>query len=137
MTIKKETIIEFFDNNLRAEQIIHIGTMCLDEDLDRNINDLFNDDCDDLFSAMGCSSPEDREDDISYYLRNEVKKQGFLVRFATPIPFNISKSGYSCSWCVRTSKWVYGESYQEACDKALVWHDDYIKQAKCAADVDA
>lgn len=138
MTIEKETNDRFLEESVRAEVIIHIGTMFIDGAVSSEVRDALEFDWENIFTAIGCDQPEHEDEDfIVDYFRDEVNKQGFLVRFSTPIPKNISRHGYSISWGSYMNKWIYADTYQEACNKALVWRGDYIKQAKLAAGIDA
>lgn len=123
----------FFDVSIRAELIIHIGTQLLDGCTSDAVEEAFNDDWSQIWEALGCRPTEDGEsdmEDVSYYLRNQVEKQGYLVKFATPVPHRFTEHGYAFSWGYYTSSWIYAETYEEACQKAIEWQAEYVERKR-------
>jgi hypothetical protein len=128
----------FFDNCIRPEAIIHLGTQCLDNNSWPDVaKDAFQDDFENVWEAIGIDPPAEDVDDIEIieeHLRHN-KKYGFLVQFATPVPTDIKENCYSLSWGYYTTQWIYADTYESACEKAVQWQADYIngKRKKAAA----
>lgn len=51
----------------------------------------------------------------------ESRKLGFLLRFETPVMSPLSNGGRSFSWGMYTTRWAYGDTIAEACEKGLKW----------------
>lgn len=135
----KELSGYFFDNSIRPEQIIHLGTQCVHDfdEWESDLSDLFADYLEDICEAIGIEPTEELDDDMTNLPSFLVDsgKPGFLVRFATPVPKQFySSGGYSWSWGHYTTKYIYGDTYEEACKKAMKWQADYIatKRAESA-----
>jgi hypothetical protein len=128
----------FFDNSIRPDEIIHLGLQCIDEySWPDAATEAFEDDFDQVWDAIGLSPPGDNEDEkwaiADHLLHNN--KHGFLIKFATPVPISFSENGYSTNgWGYYTTKWIYADSFDEACEEAMRWHQEYIdkKRAKAA-----
>ena len=118
----------FFDNSIRPEQIIHLGTQCIEEyswpDCTR---DAFFDDPKIIWEAIGVEPPEEADEmwAVEEHLRNH-SKLGFLVEFATPIPSKFIGTSFSCSWGMYSTKWIYADSFEAACVEAVKWRDEFI-----------
>lgn len=129
-----EIIRAFFDSTIRVETLIHIGTMCMDHAWPRIAEEAFEDDYEDIWKAIGIEPPEDEDRElISVYLVDNCKK-GFLVQFATPMPDRFNEGGFSFSWSWYTTHWIYDETYEGACKKALAWQREFIEQKRKAAE---
>ena len=135
MTIKRETKNAMFDSTIRAEMIIHIGCQMIDDALPSYVRDVFNDCGDEVWEALGLSAPDEGESanelELSDYLCDN-RKQGYLVQFATPVPknFNEGQTMWSVSWGHFALGWVYGNSMQECCEKALEWRKTFIRECE-------
>ena len=128
--MNKKLVCEIADNSVRAENIFHLGAQCITDEFSwpSELEDLFDDYYEECFEAIGIEPPEDEDKGyiIDHLLDNE--KLGFLVKFATKIPRNITDSGFSCSWGMYTTKLIYSDSFEDACRQALKWRDEYIEK---------
>lgn len=120
----------------RIEMILHIGGMGADEySLAEALDDFIADDTDellDLFSAIPESVREDLDDRdargpafMDWALQNDVL--GFLIQMATPIRRNQTSSGFSYSWGYYQTKWVYGDTIEEAVKNGLAWVEEFSR----------
>lgn len=132
-----QTILQqFLDNSIRIEIMLHLGLQMLDESLPDNIADAFHFDTDNIADALGVVADDLALDvnrgDISWDMRFKYKRQGYLVKFATPIPTSFSDDGETCdrSWESYQCKWIYAESLDECCTAALEWQSQYIGEQK-------
>ena len=117
----------FFDFSLRAELIIHIPTQFLEEYLPSEVEDAFDLDFEEIFKAIGIKAPDERDnEEISYYLR-ENNVTGWLVKFATPKPQRFTKGGFSMSWGYYGTQWIYDLSYENACERAIKWQNEFVE----------
>lgn len=129
----KKIIEYFYDNSIRAEKIIHLGIQCIDE-LSPDVKEEFKYDYNEISSALGLESPDlldgDDEDISSLFI--ESGKLGFLIKFATPVPkfYSDNSDSYSFSWSFCRMEWIYGETLEEACKKAIEWKEVYINSEK-------
>lgn len=121
---------EFFNNSIRPEKIIHLGTQCIDDcSWTDDAEEAFMNDFERVWEAIGISPPEEEPDELWAIAEHLLhgKKNGFLIQFATPMPRNITKGGsYSFSWGAYTTHWVYADSFEIACEKAIEWKNEYI-----------
>lgn len=124
----KKLVIELVDGSVRAEAIFHLGAQCITDEFSwpSELEDLFNDCYEDVFNAIGIEPPED--EDKGYIIEHllENNKLGFLVQFATPVPRDITESGFTFSWGYYTTKLIYSDNFDDACKQALVWREEYI-----------
>ena len=127
---------EFFDNSIRAESIVHIGTQCLDDySWSDAAEEAFQQDFERVWPALGIHPPEEDEDElwaISEHLKDH-NKSGFLVQFAAPIPKFMDSDSYTCSWGYYTTEWIYAETYDAVCEKAIKWRKEYLEKEKLKA----
>lgn len=125
---------EFFDRSIRAEIIIHIGSQLHDDSAwPENIQETFDYCWDDIWESAGLEPPES-EDKVDVFQRfYHAGKLGFLIQFATPIPKNITETGHSFSWGCFTQKWIYADTYEEACQQATQWQEEFIETARFKA----
>lgn len=129
----KQIMSEFFNSAIRIEQIIHIGTMCMDDAWPDIASEAFESDAEDVFKAIGiCCPDEDDREEWSQALR-DAGKMGWLVQFATPIPGSILDDSYSFSWGYYATCWIYDDDFYNACTKALKWHEEFIAEKKAKA----
>jgi hypothetical protein len=130
----KQIAEEFQGRSLRAEVIIHIGSMLADE-WPESAKDAFSYDWDEVFLDLGLKNEAevglewDEYEEISEFLYNN-GIFGFLVQFATPIPEDFTAYGHSGSWGYYTMKWIYAETYEDACVAAMKWQDEYIEKKR-------
>lgn len=126
----------FFDNAIRAEVVLHLGTQCWDNSAwPEAAKEAFEYDQESVWKAIGIEPPADGEEEtwaIEEHLRNH-KIFGFLVKFATPIPDDIALNSYSFSWGYYTTEWIYADTYKAACEKAVTWQAEYLAQLRAAA----
>ncbi|WP_105198991.1 hypothetical protein [Pseudoalteromonas sp. T1lg10] len=140
MNISKE-ILEEMAGDIRADKVICIAVQMIDEAIADDARDAFDEDTDKVFAALELPIEEWEKvyeemnhcpslgyEEISYYLRQK-GKQGFLVQFATPLPRELLKCGsYTFHWGYYARKWIYGDTMQEACEKALPWREEIVKK---------
>lgn len=123
-------IEQLYDANVRAEEIIHLGTQCLGDNAASVIDDALNQDWDGIWAAIGRGEPQG--DELDFVAEHIVDKRifGFLVQFATPVPKHITDDSYSFSWGWYHTRWIYADSFDDACQQALVWRTDYIARQR-------
>jgi len=127
-----ELISEMYDASVRAETIIHLGTMAWDEEgASEILTDEFESDPEPLLEATGLDRDAIYElFEFSEALRDE-RKSGWLVKFSTPVPASFDARGnYSFSWGYYTSKWMYGDDYEQLCREALQWQSDFVQRRR-------
>lgn len=62
----QKIVSEFFDNSIRVEKLIHLGTMCMDDSAWPSIaRDAFEDDAEDVWQALGLEEPEIEDTDYA------------------------------------------------------------------------
>jgi len=86
-----------------------------------------------LWESIGIEPPYDLDDPgliFDHLMDND--KSGFLVKFATPVPQNIKDGSHSMSWGYYAAKWIYADTYQEACEKALAWRCQFVESKRQA-----
>lgn len=132
--MSNDMLTTMFDENVRAETILHLGTMCQDDSFPQCAEDAFNDFYEEVWKALGRKKiPDDfdAEEHADWLRRNG--KQGFLIQFATPIPTEIHGSGYTHDgWGYYMSQWVYDDSFDGACAKGVEWAAEYVAKARIA-----
>mgnify|MGYP000867274884 CR=1 FL=1 len=128
----RKIISDFFDSSIRVEKLIHLGTMCMDDVWPEIASEAFEEDAEDVWEALEHLEPDDAcKEEWSETLRC-IRKLGFLVQFATPVPYGFSGNGYSCSWGQYTTQWIYGDSFELACARALKWQEEFIEASRAA-----
>lgn len=130
----KQIISEFFDSSIRVEKVIHIGTMCMDSAWPDIARKAFEYDPTDVWAALGLQEPEIEDSDEWGEVLREGRKLGYLIQFATPIPDDFYDGGYSFSWGWYTTHWIYDDSFESACAKALKWQDEFIERRRAKAE---
>lgn len=136
---------------IRADQIIHLGSMVTDSDAIPDCLQDFLDDLDERIEASLCEDMpwlhellEDTEEDTEpmAQLFNEQLYRyacyGYLVKYATPV-MKAYKSGSEWrsgiySWGYYTTQWFYGESLEETTRKAIAWAEQCRADEKAKAE---
>jgi hypothetical protein len=130
--MKTETIESMFEGSIRAEVIIHLATMLAQDSFPGIATEAFmEEDPEPLWESIGIEPPYDLDDPgliFDHLMDND--KSGFLVKFATPVPQNIKDGSHSMSWGYYATHWIYADTYQEACEKALAWRQEFYKKRK-------
>ncbi|MFA5548629.1 MAG: hypothetical protein WDA10_08840 [Porticoccaceae bacterium] len=119
-----------YDEALRTEVLLHLGTMCQDAAFPSVAEEAFIDDWDGICAALGLDpdacDPEEPADIAT--LLHEEGKLGFLVQFATPVPrFRPCGDIDHHGWGMYSLTWIYAETLGEAFDKAFAWRRQYIQ----------
>lgn len=127
----QQIISDFFDSSLRVEKVIHLGTMCMDDIWPTAAMDAFEDDAEEVWEALGSLAPDEASTEEWGEALRCMRKLGFLVQFATPMPRDFSDDGgYSFSWGHYTTQWIYDDSFESACARALKWQEEFIKASR-------
>lgn len=126
----KQTINDFFDSAIRAEKILHLGTMCMDDSWPDIASKAFEDDPDDVWAALGLAEPDEISQEEWGEAIRDARKLGFLVQFATPVPDRFYDGGYTFSWGHYTLHWIYDESFENACVRALKWQEEFVERRR-------
>ena len=121
----KQTINDFFDSAIRAEKILHLGTMCMDDSWPDIASESFEDDPDEVWAALGVAEPDEASEEEWAEAIRDARKLGFVVQFATPVPDHFCFPG--------ALHWIYDESFENACVRALKWQEEYIEQKRAEA----
>lgn len=134
----KDILEVFFDESIRPEVIIHIGTQITDDSTASYVKEELELDYEGVFNALAIPSPtlddvrnSNDIEGLSCYFR-QARRLGFLVKFATPVPSNLSEYSYSFSWGHYATKWLYAETYEGVCAKAIEWQREYIESLRSA-----
>lgn len=125
----REIINEFFDNAIRVEKVIHIGTMCMDDAWPDIAAEAFEDE-EGVWAALGVEEPDDVSTEAWSEAIRDACKLGFLVQFATPVPEGFYEDGYSFSWSWYSTQWIYGESFESARSEAMKWQVEFIEKRR-------
>lgn len=129
----KEAMIDMmFDNNVRAEAIIHIPTMLAQDAWPDIAREAFmEDEPDRIWEEIGIEPPYDLDDEgLIFEHLTDNRKFGYLVKFATPVPQDITADSHRLSWGYYSMKWIYAESYEQACKKALDWREKFVARKR-------
>lgn len=124
--MNQELIENLFEASVRAETIVHIGAMALQDGWSSSVEEAFEEDLDEVVDALSIPLTFDMEKDEIVEMLHDKGKLGWLVKFSTPIPSHFHKSGWSFSWGMYTSEWFYGDDFEELCKKAIQWKDSVI-----------
>lgn len=142
---------------IRAEQILHLGTMLTQaDDMPDALIDFINDLDNHIVKALATDMPwlpemlarwengdgvtdEEARDDFNTQVYHHAC-YGYLVEYATPVmtPRRCSNgewSGTSFSWSYYSRAWFYGETLEETVAKALAWAE-HLRQQEIA-DIEA
>ena len=125
---------EFFDRSIRVETLIHIGTMCVSDSWPSVAQDAFEESNEDVWQAIGIEEPHYSDADSWSEALIDARKTGYLVQFATPIPRDFYEDGFSFSWGFYTLEWIYAETLEEACVKAIAWQEEFIEKKRKEAE---
>jgi len=119
----------FLENAIRLENVIHLGTMCVDQFPPSCVADAFEDDWINVARGLGVepsTTPSDGPDNIAEFVVQQ-DKFGFLVQCATPVPsFNGDNSWEGMYYLF----WVYGEDWDELFNKAVAARDLFHNQVQ-------
>ncbi len=129
----KETMIDMmFENNIRAEAIIHIPTMLAQDAWPDIAREAFmEDDPEQIWESIGLEPPYDLDDEgLIFEHLTDNSKFGYLVQFATPVPQDIKADSHRLSWGYYRMKWIYADSYEQACINALGWREEFIERKR-------
>ncbi|MBY5938021.1 hypothetical protein [Marinobacter nauticus] len=130
--MKRELIDMMNENSLRAESIIHLATMLAHEQWPEAAKEAFmEEEPERIWSAIGIEPPYDLDDEglIFEHLMDH-SKLGYLVSFATPVPQDINHESWRLSWGYYRMKWIYADTYESACYKALEWREKFVSQKR-------
>ena len=130
----KQIISELFDSSVRVEKVIHIGTMCMDSAWSDIAHEAFEDNPDEVWTAIGLQEPQIEDVDEWGETLREGRKIGFLIQFATPVPYSFYDGGFSFSWGWYTTCWIYDDSFDRACEKSLKWQEDFVEKRRAKAE---
>lgn len=135
MAAKKPLNLKVFDKLSEAcgriETIVHLGGMTADteafpeplndllEESDETLQHPFPDLPDWVREALGCEDFE-RNDMFSQWI-HQTGRLGFVVKFATPVMTHIAKGHTRYSWSYYTTRWLYGNSLEDAIAAGLAW----------------
>jgi len=130
--VKEAMIDMMFENNIRAEGIIHIPTMLAQDAWPDIAREAFmEDEPDQIWGEIGIEPPYDLDDEgLIFEHLTDNRKFGYLVKFATPVPQDITADSHRLSWGYYSMKWIYAESYEQACEKALDWRQEFINRRR-------
>ncbi len=124
---------DFCDKSIRADEVLHLATMCMDPEAWSDVaSEAFAQDADHIAAAL--EIPELAEALENWEIAERLqagKRFGFLVQFSTPEPdFSSSGEVISFSWGWTRCGWIYADSYEAACQLAIKWRDDVWTKPK-------
>ena len=113
-----------FDATLRVEKIVHLPTMT--PDLSFDLYEWLIEDAASVLEELGVTVPEDNGRSGRDLLDEEFafkRTSGWLVAAATPVRRKVGKLT-AFSWGDYYTKVFYGDTYEEALDKAFAWAEE-------------
>ena len=119
--------------NVRPAAIIHLATMLSDCEAPPEILlESFDDDFDVVLEALGLGEESHQDFDayLLYDALSAVGKLEWLVKFEAPIPTAFYGADMDYSWGFYTSTWIYGDTYNSCCQKALKWRNKFIEEQR-------
>lgn len=123
----KKIINRFYDSNSRIEKMFLLAGVLADESMPQDVEDFFTDEdfktYKEIFGKIPGYVKDDMDDGGSSALPAwllDTGKLGFLVQFATPIMKQCGK-GATFSWGCYYTKWVYGNTLDEALKSGFKW----------------
>ena len=128
-----QTLIELvFEHQIRAESIVHIATMMGHDSWPECAKEAFMEaEPEPVWEEIGIEPPYDLDDEgLVFEHLMDNRKTGYLVQFATPVPQDIEADCHRLSWGLYTTKWIYAETYEKACEKALDWRQEFIDRKR-------
>lgn len=127
--MKLDLIEDMFEKQVRAENLIHLGTMSLQDAWSSETQMIFSENIDSLAELLDLPLEEDMACTEMAELLNDADRLGWLVKFSTPIPRHIDRDNqsYNLCWSQYTSKWFYGEDYEALCEEALAWREQVVR----------
>lgn len=125
---------DFFDLCIRPDVILHLGTCCTDCWPDA-AREMFEESSDEVWKAMGLVHPDEEDDCEDFWtdILRVYKRHGWLVQFTTPVVRYSAKGTGSFSWGHCQIFWLYGETYEDVCEKAVAWVEKYHDEEKTKA----
>lgn len=126
MEIKQEVAKVFSDVEIRCEKLIPIYMCLADTPSPALMDAIFEGDG--VCELLGLPLDVEREDDIMQQLQDS-DKIGFLAEFATPVPTNITRNGYSSSWGCYQTVWLYADEIEDLHEEAYQWAVDCVELA--------
>lgn len=120
----------FYLSNIRVDALVHLATSGTQGALHNTVEDHFKNEWDEIWAAIGLKAPEDEDADAIACTLVDHNHLGFLVNVATPVPKNITETGYSYSWSNYTSKWFYGEDLEAVYETAMEWQAEYMAKQR-------
>lgn len=130
--MKRELIDMMNENSVRAESIIHLATMLAHDQWPDAAKEAFmEEEPERIWSAIGIEPPYDIDDEglIFEHLMDH-SRLGFLVSFATPVPQDIGHESWRLSWGYYRMEWIYADTYEQACEKALDWRQEFVDRRR-------
>ena len=132
---------ECFERTVRADLIVHLGSMCADEPFPDIIKDeLFFDidSAEDLKEVLGI---EDLPEYIAQHFNGEewtelvfslaeIGLKGFFVKVATPSHAYRSETSASYSWGNYYYCWFYGHTFESALKRGFEWAEKQREKEK-------
>lgn len=116
-----------YNNNVSFEHILHIGASLSDDSFPEN-NNVFDDHHTEICELLGIKEEDVDEWGLEEILSNTSKK-GFVGVVKTPVPKNVGSDGsYVCSWGDCALGYVYAETFEGLCKKAVKWAVKYEKK---------
>jgi hypothetical protein len=130
----------FYNETARIEQMILLAGILGDYSFPQVVEDFFSDeDYADIEQCLGKvpkyvrQSIESHEFDAVQEWLVRGNKYGYLIRIATPIMTPTSETSASYSWGYYRTKWVYGDTLEEALEAGFSWVASMREQEKTAA----
>lgn len=122
---------KLYDATLRMDRVIFLaGAMGGGDVLPDDLDSFLDEDFEGIRECLG-PLPDWLEGEINAgrHCRAEAFSEwtadevmfGFIVQFATPVMTPIGKESHSYSWGYYNTKWLYGNTIDEAVEKGLAW----------------
>jgi len=116
----------FFEANTRISKIIYLAAAGLPDSLCDDLEELLNDSPNKELAKIFGTLPEhlkEEEDSAEAFAEwlLYARRFGFLMQFETPVMRHYGNSGRTFSWGYYESRWVYGDSLDEALTAGQEW----------------
>lgn len=124
--MSKQLAQQCYDNDLRAEQVVHLATMCT-TDVWGYVRELFEEQDDVIWQVLGIDAPEHKDAESMGRHLFVNGRHNFLVQMSTPIPeeFLIEGSNHSY-WGIFATQWFYADDMEAVFQQALAWKKEVI-----------